>query len=67
MSFNTKNGFGYIPNKRFIVEIKDNDTGRLFYTKRIKLEREAFNVRNDYNSLHSMTALVCDTLTGEMY
>lgn len=67
MDNNTKIELNYIPGKRFVVEIKDEDSGRLFYTKRFRTEGIAFNVRDEYNMPRSMSAKVCDTKTGEMY
>ena len=67
MRNSTKDDLKYITNQRFLVEIKDKLTGKLFYTKRIKKEKEAFSVRDEYDCLKSMSAKVCDTKTGEMY
>ena len=58
-------GLEYIQYKRFVVEIKDEESGRIFYSKRFCQRYTAATVKRDYNKLAGYMARLFDTKTGE--
>lgn len=57
----------YVKNKRFIVEIKDEESGHVFYSKRFCFKGTAFQVREHYNKIAGYIAKCFDTKTGEIH
>ena len=58
--------FQYIPNERYIIEIKDEVTKRSYFTKRIGDLRLAVNSADEYIVIAGLTARIFDTKTGEV-
>ena len=71
--------FEYIPHERYIIEIKDKESGRTYHTRRIGTLRYAVNAADEYSSmaaaqemkdehkfLRGMSARIHDTMTGEI-
>lgn len=67
MAEQEKYGLRYIRNKRYVVQIKDEKSGRIYYTKRFNVERSATIVKNEYDNLAGFISRVFDTKTGEVY
>lgn len=55
----------YVPGGRFIVEIRDEQTGRVFYSRRIRLLSDAEGIRDKYNLLRDYLGIVIDTKTAQ--
>lgn len=51
----------YKPGGRFVVEIRDGQTGRVFYSKRIRLQCDAEGIRDKYNRMKDFLGIVIDT------
>lgn len=66
MAKETDVNFNYIPNQRYIVEIKDGDTGQTHHSKRICSIEMAGAMKDSYNSHAGFTARIHDTKTGEV-
>ena len=66
MAKETDVNFEYIPHERYIIEIKDKESGRTYHTRRIGTLRYAVNAANEYNSMAGLTARILDTKTGEI-
>lgn len=62
-----KHGLKYIPHKRFVVQIKDENSGRIFYSNRFCFETTANTLKNHYNIISGYMARVFDTKSGEVY
>lgn len=60
-------GLEYVRYKRFVVEIKDEDSGHIHYSKRFCQRYTAATIKNDYNRLKGLMARLFDTKTGEIY
>lgn len=58
--------FEYITNERYIIEIEVQETGRVYYTKRVGTLAKAVNIAANYNAYADLTALIFDTKTGEI-
>jgi len=58
--------FDYIPHQRYIVEIKDEQTDRVYYTERICGITQATMLKDGYNNQKNFTAKIHDTKTGEI-
>jgi len=54
----------YVPGERFVVEITDKQTGKVFYTKRIARKIKAEKIRTSYNMLKDVLAIIIDTKTA---
>jgi hypothetical protein len=59
-------GLEYIRYKRFVVEIKDENSGHIHYSKRFCQRYTAATIKNDYNKLKGLLARLFDTKTGEI-
>ena len=59
-------GLEYIRYKRFVVEIKDVKSGRIFYTKRFCFKTTGKRVKNEYDMLAGFISRLFDTKTGEI-
>ena len=59
------NSFSYVSNLRYVVEITDQKTDRIYYTHRYKSKKIAQDIRDTYNILRDMSAQIFDTKTGE--
>ena len=58
--------FQYIPNERYIIEIKDKESGRFYYTKRTGALSRAVSMAGEYNVSAGLSARIFDTKTGEI-
>lgn len=58
--------FQYLYNKRYLVEIKDRESERIYYTRRIGTLAKAVRIAGEYNLLKDLTAKILDTKTGEI-
>jgi len=63
-----KEGFGleYIRYKRFVIEIKDEDSGHVHYSKRFCKRYTAAAIKDNYNKIRGLMARLFDTKTGEI-
>ena len=59
-----KHALEYVPRQRFVVEIRDEQTERVFYSKRIGIKKDAVDVRDEYNLLKDVLAIIIDTKTA---
>ena len=57
----------YVKHKRFLVEIKDEESGHTFYSKRFCFKDSAFQVKAHYNKIAGYVAKWYDTKTGEAH
>ena len=58
--------FQYIQNQRYIIEIQDKDSGRVYYTKRIGTLAKAVGDSAEYNLMAGISARIFDTKIGEV-
>lgn len=58
-------GLEYIRYKRFVVQIKDKESGQIFYSKRFCQRYTAITVKGHYNRIAGYMARLFDTKTGE--
>lgn len=65
MAKETDENFEYISNQRYIIEIKVQETGKVYYTKRIGTLPAAVDIAADYNMIADLAAVIMDTKTGE--
>jgi len=56
----------YVKYKRYLVEIKDEESGRIFYSKRLCFRGDATQIRSHYNKIAGYIARLFDTKTGEV-
>jgi len=56
----------YVKHKRFLVEIKNEDTGQIFYSKRVCFQSDAWKIMGHYNKIRGYLARCFDTKTGEV-
>ena len=66
MAKETDVNFDYIAHQRYIIEIKDNETGRVYFTERIGTLRRAVSCANEYDLASGLSARIFDTKTGEI-
>jgi hypothetical protein len=59
-------GLEYIRYKRFVIEIKDEDSGHIHYSKRFRQRYTAITVKRHYNRIAGYMARLFDTKTGEI-
>lgn len=64
MIIKKKHPLEYVPRQRFVVEIRDEQTGKVFYSKRIAIKKKAEKVRDTYNVLKDVLAIIIDTKTA---
>lgn len=62
-----KYGLQYVKYKRFLVEIRDEESGNIFYSKRFCFKDTAIEVREHYNKIAGYIAKGFDTKTGEVF
>jgi len=67
MTKKTDGKFQYIPKLRYIVEIKDEKTGKIIYSKRICFKDNARVIKDNFNMLKDYAARVFDTKTGDIF
>lgn len=51
----------YIPGQRYVVVIKDIETGRSFFSKRMVCEATAIDMQWKYNAYKTLKAKILDT------
>lgn len=66
MAKETDVNFDYIPGKRYIVEIKDEQTGEVYYSERISVLSTAKMLKDGYNALKDYLSKIHDTQTGKI-
>jgi len=66
MAKETDVNFEYIPHERYILEIKDLETERIYYSRRIGSLPKAISTACEYNILAGLSARILDTKTGEI-
>lgn len=55
----------YVKHKRYVIEIKDEVSGRIFYSKRLCYMSAAQQLKGHYNKIAGYFATCFDTKTGE--
>jgi len=65
MANESREDFKHIQNRRYLIETTDEDSGRVYYTKRIGTLGAAVNQAAGYNSMAGMTAVILDTKEGD--
>jgi len=66
MEVERKENFEYVTNGRYLIELLDIESGRTYYTRRIRGLGRAVGMAGEYNSSKGLEATIIDTKTGEM-
>ena len=66
MANETDVNFDYIPRRRYIIEIKNERTGKSTFGKRLGARKIAEAMKNKHNQHIGIAARIHDTKTGEI-